>query len=333
MLLYRDFRDIADQLLRVVKNSLPADRIDYYALLEDGQRLTLSHETRFSGHSLPVPPEVAGILGRTHADWTQAHGSDPALTHHRLHDGAFCSRPDGSGGMILTLPLFSPRDGRLDAAALIHLTRAIDLTPEEVQVIRQIAMPLQVALEREVIYRTIEAERARAYQRSIRDPLTGLFNRVYMQDAMERHCGIHDRDASAPVAAVMVDLDHFKRINDTHGHGAGDEVLRQAARILRGQVRETDVPVRYGGEEFILFLVGASAFGAGEHGERVRAAIAADPFAIGEGREVAVTASVGVAVRERHEPLDALIQRADEALYRAKLAGRNRVELAPTTGG
>ena len=332
MLLYRDFRDIADQLLQVVQNSLPTDRIDYYALLEDGQRLTLSQETRYSGHAMAPPPEVAGILGRTQADWTQAHGSDPALAAHRLHDGTFCSRPDGTGGMILTLPLFSPRDGRLDAAALIHLTHPIDLSPDEVQVIRQIAMPLQVALEREVIYRTIEAERARAYQRSIRDPLTGLFNRVYMQDTVERHCGIHDRDETAPVAAVMVDLDHFKRINDTHGHAAGDEVLRQAARILREQVRDTDVPVRFGGEEFILFLVGASALGAGEHGERVRAAIEASPFSIGGDREIAVTASVGVAVRARHEALEGLIQRADAALYRAKEAGRNRVEMAREGG-
>ncbi len=330
MLLYRDFRDIADQLLRVVQNNLPTDRIDYYARLEDGESLTLSHETRFSGHPMEVPPDIARILGRTRADWRSAHANDASFATHRLHGDAFCSRPDGDGGMALTLPLFSPTDQRLDAAAVIHLSHPIEITPDEVRVIQQLAMPLQVALEREVIYRTIEAERARAYQRSIRDPLTGLFNRVYMQDALTRHCTIHDRDDTAPVAAAMLDLDHFKRVNDNHGHAAGDAVLRQAAQLLRDNVRESDVPVRFGGEEFILFLVGASAFGAAEHAERVRRAIERHPFELADGLRLDVTASIGVAVRERHEPLDALIRRADEALYMAKEAGRNRVELAPS---
>jgi diguanylate cyclase (GGDEF)-like protein len=88
------------------------------------------------------------------------------------------------------------------------------------------------------------------------------------------------------------------------------------------------VAVRYGGEEFILFLVGASAFGAAEHGERLRAAIERHRFQVGDGLVLRVTASVGVAARQRHEPLDGLIRRADEALYVAKESGRNRVELA-----
>ncbi len=326
MLLYRDFRDIADQLLKVVQNNLPADRIDYYALLEDGQILTLAHKARFAGHQAEVPSDVARMLGSERANWTEAHGAGES--GHRLHGDAFCSQPDGNGGMILTLPLFSPKEQRLDAAAVIHLATVIAITPEEEQVIRQIAMPLQVALEREVIYLTIEAERARAYQRSIRDSLTGLFNRVYMQDAVERYCSIHDRDAAAPVAAAMLDLDGFKQVNDRHGHGVGDEVLRQVAQVLRDHSRDADVAVRYGGEEFILFLVGASAFGAAEHGERLRAAIERHRFQVGDGLVLRVTASVGVAVRQRHEPLDGLIRRADEALYVAKESGRNRVELA-----
>jgi len=189
-------------------------------------------------------------------------------------------------------------------------------------------MPLQVALEREVIYRTIEAERQKAYQRSIRDPLTGLFTRVYMLDAMERHCSLHDRDASAPVAAVMVDVDYFKRVNDTHGHGAGDEVLKQVAEVLRNSVREADIPVRYGGEEFVLFLVGASFVGVAEYAERIRSAIERHPCTLGPGLSLSVTVSIGVAERRQQEPLDGLIRRADEALYRAKQGGRNRVECA-----
>jgi diguanylate cyclase (GGDEF)-like protein len=97
---------------------------------------------------------------------------------------------------------------------------------------------------------------------------------------------------------------------------------------LRATVRETDVPVRYGGEEFILFLVGASSAAAADQAERIRAAIADHPFNLGHGVALRVTASLGVAHRRQREPLDALIRRADEALYRAKQGGRNRVELA-----
>jgi diguanylate cyclase (GGDEF)-like protein len=129
----------------------------------------------------------------------------------------------------------------------------------------------------------------------------------------------------------MIDLDHFKVVNDQYGHGAGDEVLRQIAQLLRENVRESDIPVRYGGEEFILFLVGASAFGAAEHGERIRASVERHAFLVAEDLRLPVTASVGVATRERYESLDSLIRRADLALYRAKEAGRNRVELAHPT--
>jgi diguanylate cyclase (GGDEF)-like protein len=314
----------------VVQGNLPADRIDYYALLDDGEVLTLSNETRYSGFQGGAPPHlVRTTLGKSREEWVQAHQAKPASEAPAiLHANAFCIRADDNGGNFLTLPLHYPAQQRFNAAAIIHLERSIPITREVEQVIQQIAIPLQVALEREVIYRTIEAERQKAYQRSIRDPLTGLFNRVYMHDAMQRHCSIHDRDETTPVAAVMIDLDYFKRINDTHGHAAGDDVLRQIAQVLRENVRGSDIAVRYGGEEFILFLVGASAFGAADYGERIRSAVERHVFALDNGPRLRITASVGVAVRDRYEPLNALIRRADEALYQAKGAGRNRVELA-----
>jgi diguanylate cyclase (GGDEF)-like protein len=148
-----------------------------------------------------------------------------------------------------------------------------------------------------------------------------------MLDVMARHCSVHDRNDSAPIAALMVDVDHFKRINDTHGHAAGDEVLKQVARVLQESIRETDIPVRFGGEEFILFLVGASAFGMRDYAERIRSAIERHRFSIDSDQQIAVTVSLGAAMRHQQESLDELIRRADGALYRAKQAGRNRVEL------
>ena len=325
MLLYRDFRDIAERLFEVVRNNLPASRIDYYALLDDDQILTLSHETRFDGLTVNVPATVRYLLGKTRTEWEAAHRQDPMMRRHQLHPGPFCSQPDDAGGLTLTLPLFSPQRERMEAVAIIQLETMATIPPDMDLLVQQLMTPLQVALEREVIYRRIEQERQRAYQRSIRDSLTGLFTRVYMHDVVARQCSIDDRTEAAALAAVMIDLDHFKGINDDHGHAAGDAVLRQCADILMRNARATDIPVRFGGEEFIVFVVGAGALGAAEFAERLRRAIEEHPFDIGAERPLAVTASLGVATRESGEGMDALIHRADEALYTAKKNGRNQV--------
>lgn len=329
MLLHRDFRDIADRLCKVVSQNLPVERIDYYARLDDGAILTLTSDNRFSGARGSVPPPVEQSIGKDQAQWQRLHHKHPALRSHVLHQESFCAQPRPAGGLIVTLPLISPQTHVIEAVALIHLREIRELTHEDEQVIQQMAMPLQVALEREVIYRSIDSKREEAYQRSIRDSLTGLFNRFYMQDVMKRQCRIHDRDPSAGFAAVMLDIDHFKVINDTYGHAAGDQALRQIAKLMREISRETDVPVRLGGEELVLFLVRAGTLGAAANAERLRAAIEACDFLAYQGRCIRMTVSLGVAVRAQHESLEDLMQRADAALYQAKKGGRNRCEIAP----
>jgi diguanylate cyclase (GGDEF)-like protein len=329
MLHYRDFADIAAHLLEVVRNNLPADRIDYYALIDGGEVLTLSHEHHTTTAAADVPAEIIAILGKTRGQWEQQHRECRCMSDHTLHPGPFCSRPDGNGGLILTLPLFSPARGQMDALASIHL-RGIACLPEDMAlVVRQLSMPLQVALEREVIYRGIEQRRHEAYQRSIRDPLTGLFSRVYMDDVVERYCGGDSARPSAPLGAVMADLDHFKLINDKFGHAAGDLVLRQFAQRLEKVVRDNDIAVRYGGEEFIVFSIGADKTATMRIADRLREVIAAQPFTLGGERCLKVTTSIGVAQRLEGERLSALIQRADDALYLAKRNGRNQVCVAP----
>ena len=324
MLLYRDFGDIAKRLLELVQRSLPARRIDYFGTLDNGSVLMLSPETRFAGIVDDAPPEVLAVLGMTHDAWIAAHAG-PAMADHRIYNDTFCVRPDGANGSILTLPLFAPSDRHMAAAAAIHLGATLDITSEVEQVIEQLALPLQVAIEREVIYRTIDMERQKAYERSIRDPLTGLFTRFYMQDVMARYCALQDRDHRQGVAALMLDIDHFKRVNDTYGHGGGDRVLQAVAALLLGMVREADVLVRYGGEEFICFLVDGAVASTDAFAERLRTTLASHTIDIGDGQMLSVAASIGTARRVPHEPLDHVIRRADEALYQAKQRGRNRV--------
>ena len=153
------------------------------------------------------------------------------------------------------------------------------------------------------------------------DPLTGLANRMTFGAALDRELARAHRDGGE-VTLVMLDLDHFKQLNDTRGHQAGDEVLRRTAATLREHQRVYDTAARYGGEEFALIAPGLSARDAVVTAERIRAAIAAN------GCDV--TASVGVATFPRDaDGADALVARADTALYGSKHAGRNKVTQAP----
>jgi diguanylate cyclase (GGDEF)-like protein len=148
-----------------------------------------------------------------------------------------------------------------------------------------------------------------------------------MQDMVQRLLNIHDRNAKATVAVAMIDIDHFKDINDTFGHNQGDTVLRQVAGVLLHNVRASDLPVRLGGEEFAVFVIGQALDKVRYLAERIRQQVAELSFAVPlEDRQV--TISIGVAVRHQQESLMNFIQRADMALYVAKERGRNQVQVA-----
>lgn len=165
-----------------------------------------------------------------------------------------------------------------------------------------------------------------AVQSAVRDPLTRLGNRNALELAAGHEIALARRHRQT-CSMLVIDLDHFKDINDNHGHGAGDEVLMAVARQLRSNCRETDAMFRLGGEEFLVLLSGIDLDGALRIGERVRAAIEAMPVTY-SGKNIAVTASVGVASLCAEETLQEWFDRADQALYRAKRDGRNRVASA-----
>jgi diguanylate cyclase (GGDEF)-like protein len=170
---------------------------------------------------------------------------------------------------------------------------------------------------------------------ALRDALTGCFNRRAFYRLFRREAD-RARRLGAGLSLLSLDIDHFKDVNDAHGHGFGDEVLRMLARRVRAQLREPDLLFRWGGEEFLILLPHSAPGAAGHLAERVRASVAAEPFRVGdEAREVPVTISLGVAgadAREAALDADAMMERADAALLAAKRGGRNRVVDAASEG-
>jgi diguanylate cyclase (GGDEF)-like protein len=165
-------------------------------------------------------------------------------------------------------------------------------------------------------------------EQSIHDPLTGLFNRRYMEDVLKQHLSRVTRQHH-PLGMIMVDIDHFKRFNDAHGHAAGDALLREVGRLLQNQIRVEDVACRYGGEEFLLIMPGASIAETWDRAGKLRREVKELQIEH-EGRMIGeITLSAGVAVYPEHgSTQDSLMRAADAALYRAKQGGRDQAFLA-----
>jgi diguanylate cyclase (GGDEF)-like protein len=173
------------------------------------------------------------------------------------------------------------------------------------------------------------ALREKLRTQALRDPLTGLYNRRYMEDVLERYSNLAERNGSA-LSAIMIDLDHFKLLNDEHGHALGDAVLREAAAAIAGAIRPSDVACRYGGEELLVLLADCGLDEAVVKAELLRARIES----LSEIHGMRITASFGVATAPETSAKGAdIIPAADVALYRAKQAGRNRVEAASRRHG
>jgi diguanylate cyclase (GGDEF)-like protein len=216
------------------------------------------------------------------------------------------------------------------AAIALENARAFERAQHEVEVRREAEEQLRAAnevLQQRMV--EIEALQEHLREQSVRDPLTGVFNRRYLMETLAREIP-RARRAHAPLTVAVIDVDHFKGINDLLGHEAGDRVLAQVAEVLATHVRDEDVVCRYGGEEFVVVLPGTELEVACERAERWRADLRAMvlPHAL-EGR--AVTISVGLASAPEHGSTgDALVRAADQAMYTAKHLGRDRIE-APRT--
>lgn len=170
------------------------------------------------------------------------------------------------------------------------------------------------------------------FESALRDRLTGIFNRGYFNNRLESDVAFAQRHGK-PLALVIFDIDHFKQVNDSHGHITGDELLAQLAQRVQGTTRSEDIFARYGGEEFVLICRDVDALRASKAANRIKELVGEQSFEV-EGHKLDVTVSLGVAdlYMLREPTAKALVEAADAALYVAKRNGRNRVEIYDPEG-
>lgn len=202
---------------------------------------------------------------------------------------------------------------------------ALALAWKEIEQRKQAEQSLKAANE-ELHLRVFEVQRLQAelHEQTIHDPLTGLYNRRYLRDALARQI-MQAKRANSTLTFVMADIDHFKFVNDSYGHQAGDEVLVQVASLLKKHARGSDIACRYGGEEFLLVFPGTSLELAHKRAEEIQQNCAALSIQH-EGKNIAVMLSFGVAAYPDHgQQWEQIIVKADKALYQSKCNGRNQV--------
>jgi len=253
-------------------------------------------------------PSDCWALRRSQPHWVTSDRPGLVCQHIYQQPPEYCCIPIVSQGQALgLLYLISPVPGHLTEAKkllIVYLTENISLALGNLKL-------------RETLH----------YQ-SIHDPLTGLFNRRYMEEFLTREIHRANRKKFS-LGIIMLDVDHFKRFNDTFGHEAGDNVLRELGNFLQNCIRKSDIACRYGGEELLLILPEASLENTAKRAKQINQGI--KQLEVFHGKQVLdrITISVGVASFPTHgTTLEAVIRAADAALYRAKEAGRDRVEVA-----
>jgi two-component system cell cycle response regulator len=275
-------------------------------------------------HHAPDSDSAFQAIGRTPFDPIFLDYVLPGATAldvmHKLHE--LC--------IATPVVIFTGQGDEIIASQTIQ-AGAYDYLPKSQLSSQALAKIITNTLEKRRLRREVEMMTQRLSEMAIRDELTGLYNKRYFTEALEREIDRAQRYGQK-LSLCMADLDHFKQVNDSYGHPAGDCVLKKVGAVILRSTRKSDIACRYGGEEFAIILPDISLDQAVKFGERLRRQVNAVPFEP-EGWPFGVTISLGVAQYDSDGKMDfsRFVQEADERLYRAKSAGRNRVVSAMTS--
>jgi diguanylate cyclase (GGDEF)-like protein len=305
-----DYTDANQVLKATVCDLLPGFSGALYVFNNSRDRLVLSTSWgRLDDEPAmeTIPPDQCWALKRGKPHLNRHDGRKLCCEHHHGDDTA------------LEIPMIA----RGEIMGLFQLFATGDNAEDKLEGVTSLATALADGMSLALANMAL---REKLKNQALRDPLTGLYNRRYMEDCLQRFVRLADRE-NREVSVVMVDLDHFKRLNDQHGHAFGDTVLRDTAVTLLGGLRETDVVCRYGGEELVVILPDCSLERAADKAEVLRTRIAA----LTETHGAPISASFGVAALPyTSSSVTELLAAADAALYKAKQQGRDRVITAPT---
>jgi diguanylate cyclase (GGDEF)-like protein len=317
-----DMTRLGAAMVDAVRNVVPADIVSLTVLERETGRYLLRAATGIDSAMLDREIKSGeGLAGRAIRDRTVViddnFGPDRYPTAY-----AEVAEPNPLLGAGIPLQ----RDGVVvGAISILRRDRTDPFRPIDLEAMELLAGHAALAISNAYLHAEVE-------QLATHDPLTGLYNRRYFDEALNRVIAAWRRSLQGerrPVAAIMFDLDHFGQFNKQHGHQVGDQVLRTFAGLLRGRFRDADLVARFGGEEFVVVLEGATRDAAVAIAEEVLAALADQPVVGQDGTRLLLTVSAGCAELGETEPTgEQLLRTADVALFMAKRAGRNRVVAA-----
>lgn len=316
IILSSDFKQLLSNLLVQSKELFHIEDMLFITRNEDNEMLFLGHDITNINESIPDLEFYKSLMDLDKTDFNERFKQQfiqlKSMLSHDIDES------------IWVAPLFNINDDKIIGILQITLNENQTIDTESINTFVQLIPALSAALEREIIRVQLDKEKNEFYQISIRDSLTGLFTRFYMQEMSTRLCNMQDRDSDYKVGIFYFDIDNFKNINDTYGHSSGDIVLKKISNIIIKETRSDDIQVRLGGEELGVVFLSKEWKKSIMLADRIREHVSKLDLSEIMGNQH-VTISGGISIRETGEDIETVFNRADRNLYKAKKSGKNKI--------